>query len=178
MSRSRISGVIGAGLLVLILAANGAAAPAGAGVGKLAPDLQTVRAAVAKYHNVAEARADGYSDAHEPCVSSPAGTMGVHFVNETLASDNVIDPLKPEILLYLPKANGGFKFLGVEYLKADADQNLATDEDRPWLFGVPFDGPMPAHAPGMPIHYDLHAWVAVENPNGVHESWNPAISCP
>ncbi len=178
MSRRRISGAVGAGLLVLTLAANGAAADAGAGVGQLSPDLQAVRAAAAQYHNVAAARADGYSDEHEPCVSSPAGTMGVHFVNQSLASDNEIDPLKPEILLYLPKSNGGYKFLGVEYFKVDDDQNLATTEDRPWLFGVPFDGPMPGHAPGMPIHYDLHAWVGVGNPAGALAAFNPAISCP
>ena len=54
----------------------------------------------------------------------------------------------------------------------------ATDDDRPSIFGRPFDGPMLGHAPGMPIHYDLHVWVAERNPEGLFAQWNPAIACP
>ena len=46
------------------------------------------------------------------------------------------------------------------------------------LFGRGFDGPMLGHGPGMPIHYDLHAWIAEANPSGVFAQWNPAIRCP
>lgn len=31
-------------------------------------------------------------------------------------------------------------------------------------------------APGMPIHYDLHVWVAERNPAGAFTKWNPAFS--
>jgi hypothetical protein len=47
----------------------------------------------------------------------------------------------------------------------------------PQLFGRTFDGPMPGHVPGMPWHWDLHVWVWANNPSGVFEQWNPAISC-
>ena len=61
----------------------------------------------------------------------------------------------------------------------DKDQNLATDDDRPSLFGVPFDGPMLGHEPGMPIHYDLHAWLWKKNPKGKFARWNPTVgTCP
>ena len=70
------------------------------------------------------------------------------------------------------------KLVAVEYFSVDADQDLATAGDRPSVLGHPFDGPMPGHTPTMPIHYDLHVWVAENNPAGVFAQWNPAISCP
>jgi hypothetical protein len=148
-----------------------------AGDGKLSPELQAVRAAVAKYHSYDQAVADGYSLAGEPCVSSPAGAMGIHAPNQALTMDPTLDPLKPEILLYAPTTDGSYKLVGVEYFKADADQNLATANDRPSLFGRAFDGPMLGHNPTMPIHYDLHVWVAEQNPAGVFAQFNPDVSC-
>ena len=38
---------------------------------------------------------------------------------------------------------------------------------------MPFDGPMLGHEPGMPIHYDLHAWLWKQNPSGMFARWNP-----
>ncbi len=147
-----------------------------AGDGPLPPELRAVRAAVARYHSVEQAIADGYVR-QSPCESTPAGAMGHHFVNRSLMGPG-LDPLRPEILLYVPDQNGSLKFVGVEYWAADADQNLATDGDRPFLFGRGFNGPMPGHTPQMPIHYDLHVWVAEHNAAGVFTTWNPALSCP
>lgn len=148
-----------------------------AGVGRLSPDLQAVRSAVARFHSVEQAAAAGYQPG-SPCESSPAGTMGVHYVNGPLAGDPAIDPLRPEVLLYLPDGSGDLKLVAVEYLRFDADQDLTTDGDRPSLFGQPFQGPMLGHGPGMPIHYDLHVWIAAANPSGLFAQWNPAIHCP
>ena len=166
------------GLTLITIIATSAAAVVAARSGPLSPELQAVRAAVAKYHSYDEALAAGYSAAGEPCVSSPAGTMGYHATNAALIRSGRIDPLKPPILLYVPRADGSLRLAGVEYWKADADQNLATDGDRPSLFGQPFDGPMPGHNPTMPIHYDLHAWVAEDNPSGVFAQFNPTLACP
>jgi hypothetical protein len=67
----------------------------------------------------------------------------------------------------------------VEYWKADADQSLGTNDDRPSLFGRVLEGPMSGHGNwGMPVHYDLHAWVAEENPSGVFAPFNSALACP
>ena len=52
-----------------------------------------------------------------------------------------------------------------------------TNDDRPSLFGRAFEGPMPGHGPVMPVHYDMHAWVAEENPSGLFALFNPALSC-
>jgi len=168
-------------IVTIVLALAGlaavAAAVAVAGDGPLPAELQDVRAAVARYHSVEQATRDGYVQA-SPCESSPAGAMGQHWVNFALMANPAIDPLRPEVLLYLPDANGNLKLVGVEYLKFDADGSLLTDDDRPFFFGQPFDGPMPGHNPGMPVHYDLHVWVAEHNPNGVYAQWNPALRCP
>jgi hypothetical protein len=143
--------------------------------GRVNLELAELKQATAKYHRVAAAEADGYMLA-SPCEESPDGGMGHHYLNPSLLGPE-IDPLRPEILLYAPVGNS-LRLVGVEYFKVDADQNLATDGDRPSLFGRGFDGPMLGHAPGMPIHYDLHVWIWKANPAGVLEMWNPALDCP
>jgi hypothetical protein len=70
------------------------------------------------------------------------------------------------------------RLVAAEWIVVDKDQNLATDDDRPSLFGLPFDGPMLGHEPGMPIHYDLHAWLWKKNPKGMFARWNPTVTCP
>lgn len=162
--------------LTAILATFAVSAVA-AGAGPLPAEWREVRAAVARYHSFVQAELDGYTIAGEPCVSEPPGTMGIHAINPALLADDAIDPLRPEILLYVPNEDGGLKLVGVEYWKADVDGDLMTDDDRPSVLGVPFDGPMPGHNPMMPVHYDLHVWVAEQNPSGLFAAFNPAISC-
>jgi hypothetical protein len=169
-------------------AATGAAAPASAhgddhGTGTAAlhsrdsagEALAALRHELRPYEDVRRALADGFVPVSE-CTESPAGGMGVHFLNPARAMAPV-DATKPAILLYLPTADGGHRLLGAEWFQADADQDLGTDDDRPALWGRPFDGPMVGHEPGMPVHYDLHVWLYEANPAGVFASWNPAVSC-
>ncbi len=128
--------------------------------------LAAVRRATAKYHNVAAALADGYvADPH--CVPG----MGHHYINFALLGDGQVDPLTPEVLTYAPAPNGGLKLVGVEYLVFDMGQ------EHPMLFGRKFDGPMPGHAPGMPVHYDLHVAVWQHNPDGMFATFNPTVTC-
>lgn len=174
--------VIALALTLVGFAVGGLAAvvPALAGDGSLSPELQAVRAAVARYHSFEQAARAGYSVEGEPCVASPAGTMGIHAINRDLVDDPEIDPLEPEILLYVPKENGKLELVGVEYMRIAADQNPADgfdQSDKPSLFGRAFDGIMPGHAPWMGWHYDQHVWVADENQSGVFALFNPALSC-
>lgn len=122
--------------------------------------------------------AEGYIPTDE-CVELPGeGGMGYHYVNPQLI-DDVVNPARPEVLVYYrDKPNGRLRLGAVEYFVPDADGDLATDTDRPSLFGHPFDGPMPGHSDDMPVHYDLHAWVFEHNPAGTLAPWNPAVSCP
>ena len=161
-------------------AARSQAAPSIAVVGAQSPDkgLKAVKAATARYHSIEQAKADGYTGVDEPCVASPEGAMGIHYVNPALLQDPALDPLRPEILLYVPSANGKLKLVGVEYWKADADQKLDTREDEPTLLDQPFGAPMEGHAPGMPVHYDLHVWLFKDNPAGMFAPFNPTLTCP
>jgi hypothetical protein len=167
-------------MLVTVLATLGLvlAAPAAfAQISRSQNELAALRAATAKYHNVNVAVADGYA-VETACVSSPEGTMGIHYINHALFVDPAVDSNKPEGLVYLPDEQGNLRLVAAEFLVPDADQDLTTDSDRPSIYGQPFKGPMPGHTPGMPIHYDIHVWVWEPNPAGMFNDWNPSISCP
>ncbi len=136
-------------------------------------DLQAARAASARYHSINQALEDGYV-APPACTSHPTlGAMGYHFENHSLMEDDVLDVTQPEILIYERKENGRFSLVAIEFY-IEADQTTT----RPALFGQAFDGPMPAHHPGMEQHYDLHVWLWKENPRGLFSAWNPDVVCP
>lgn len=162
------AGAIGATALLATMTLPGLAGPS-APSGR---ELAHIRAATARYHDVQVALAEGYVPV-SPCEQIDAGTMGVHYLHPRLAGDAEIDPARPELLLYVPTGDGA-RLVGVEYFVAAA----ATDGVRPQLYGVPFDGPMAGHSPGMPEHYDLHVWTWHHNPDGMTAQWNPALTCP
>ena len=144
--------------------------------------LAQVRNATAKYHDVNEAFNDGYINTHELAADPQEGVMGIHFVNPALLGDDIITPEKPEVLLYVPTKNGGYKLVGVEYYVPAA---LVTK--TPSLFGQPFDGPMLNHELDPDSltedqkkdpknnHYDLHVWIWHGNPSGIFAQYNPAL---
>jgi hypothetical protein len=141
-----------------------------------ASKLEIVRHATERFRDVEEARRAGYRATGE-CTASREGGMGVHYANAKLAADGRLSIRRPEILVYEPRGER-LRLVAVEYFRPDADGRLDTDDDRPYLFGRPFDGPMEGHEPGMPVHYDLHAWVWKRNPAGTFAQWNPRVECP
>lgn len=177
------------------LGSSPSAATAGASASSNAT-FAAVKQATAAFHDVTKAVAAGYlAPEAGACVASPAGGMGVHAVNPALTGDQVIDPLRPEVLLYEPKHGGGFRLVGVEYFMAVLVRNTVTGQVSPWFaetpwpaeyevvtprpsaFGQAFDGPMPGHEPGMPWHYDLHVWTWAPNPSGDFAMFNPRVEC-
>ena len=164
----------------LALAGSAAGEPAATGAETAAtaggPEAR-IRAATARYHSLEKALADGYVASHECAAIPGVGGMGFHYVNMERVLDGVVDPERPDILLYAEDGNGDIRLAGAEWMAVDPDQDLSTDAGRPSLFGQPFDGPMPGHEPGMPVHFDLHAWVWEANPNGTFSPWNPAVTC-
>lgn len=163
-----------AGATVAAAAFTTTATSAAADPGKPGDRLAVARAATAKYHDIDVALADGYIPVSE-CVEGPDGAMGIHYMNPALAAEPV-DLRHPAFLLYLPDGDD-MRLIGIEYFQADADQDLTTDSDRPSLLGQAFDGPMPGHGPGAPVHYDLHVWIWSHNPDGMYAEYNSALSC-
>lgn len=165
--------VIAAALVLPVLAVLGVAT-----AGAAPPDdVQAVKAATARYHSIQQALADGYlAPPPGACVVHPflpGLAMGYHFENPVLMEDNVIDPLRPEMLIYERKPNGRFRLIAVEYY-IEADQTASA----PVLFGQTFEGPFDPHHGGMETHYDLHVWLWKDNPAGLFAAWNPDVTCP
>jgi len=134
-------------------------------------EVAELRRLVSPYQDVARAVADGYRPT-EVCVPG----MGFHYVNP----QRVMAPLDedaPPVLIYRAARGGGLELVAAEFFVADADQDLATDDDRPSLWGRPFQGPMAPHEPGMPVHYDLHVWTHLANPDGALTPENPRVRC-
>jgi hypothetical protein len=147
--------------------------------GSLTPaQRRVVREATARYRDADAAVAAGYVPTDE-CEADPAqGGMGYHYAHSDLVADGAIDPTRPEVLVYAPGPDGDLRLGAIEYLNADADGDVGTDDDRPTLFGEPFDGPMEGHVPGQPVHYDLHVWAWWPNPAGELAQFNPTVTCP
>ena len=158
--------------------------------------LAALRNVTAPFHDVSAAVAAGYPAPEAgACVASPAGAMGFHSVNLPLVMQPGVVAETPEVLLYIPKNGGGFRLVGVEYfepviVRSPAGQvgpwvdpgpwpsGYTVVNQRPALFGQPFNGPMAGHEPGMPWHWDLHVWIWQANPAGMFAQFNPSLSCP
>jgi len=113
---------------------------------------------------------DGTSE--EGHLNYAKGAMGIHFVNLTIQGPP--DPLKPNVLIYEPKG-GKLELVAAEWLVP-----LNGTSVRPSLFGHEFQGPMEGHEPLIPQgyhHYDLHAWLFKDNPEGMFSPTNPNVSC-
>ncbi|AOT60399.1 MULTISPECIES: hypothetical protein [Streptomyces] len=139
-------------------------------------DLLTAYGTTLKYHRLEKALEDGYVPFRDCVALAGEGAMGYHYVNP--AYNNLTDPTKPAALMYEKGADGSMTLVGVEWFVEDADQDLATDDDRPSMFGQPFIGPSPGVVEGMKVHYDLHVWLHKPNPKGLFHEWNPDVTCP
>ena len=159
------------------------------------PELASVRQATAAFHDISAAYRAGYTTENEPCVASPDGVMGVHAPNFAFIGNQSIDPTRPELLLYEPKANGGYRLVGVEYFQVTLLRNRQTQEVgprfdvAPWdpaayevvnqapnLFGQTFHLDPPP-VPTVPWHWSLHVWIWAHNPRGMFADWNPSLRC-
>lgn len=126
-------------------------------------ELARARSATAKYHDIAQAEADGYVnfDLYE-------SGEGFHYVKFSLIDGN-FDPAQPEMLLYSPvPGENRLELAGVEYLvplalSADAPEGFTGDADQ-WRddmegFGL----------------WELNAWIWLHNPEGVFAHDNPRV---
>jgi hypothetical protein len=148
----------------LSASARRAEPPANASV---ASQLAAVRALTARFHDAEEGKAAGWFVDLSGCVAVPGlGGMGHHFGNPTYLEDGLVDPLKPEVLLYEPRKDGSLRLVGVEYIAFAPE-----DGPAPMLFGEHF------HWNAARQFWALHVWLWRNNPNGMFADWNPRVSC-
>ena len=111
-----------------------------------------------------------------------AAKVGVGFisarfnVNMELVGDGVLDPRRPEIVIYEPLPNGGRRLIGADFLVfVDAwhANNAGTPELGGQLLHL-FESP---NRFGLPAFYTLHVWAWKPNPTGAFVNWHSNVSC-
>ncbi len=163
--------------VAFVLAATPSPASAGA------DDLSTARAGTAQFHEVDVANAAGYGIlvrdlAGITCIDSPGvGVMGVHYANGLALGDAVLDPAKPEALVYQPIGNGKLRLVAAEYIVFQGAWEMAGNTVGPRLFGQPLKLILAGNRYGLPPFYEIHAWIWQHNPDGMFKDWNPSGSC-
>jgi len=138
--------------------------------------VRAVREATQRFRDVKVAEAEGYGLLFGCVSGSEWGAMGLHYVNLALVGDGVLDPMRPEIVIYEPLPDGRLKLVGADYL-VFADAWHATQTATPQLMGQLmhlFESP---NRYGLPAFYTLHVWAWKDNPNGSFVNWHPRVSC-
>lgn len=140
-------------------------------------DLAAVRFVSSRFASVNQAIAEGYVLFYK-CTEEPGvGTMGQHFVNLDYVGDPAINPLRPEVLVYEPRRNGGYQLAAVEYVTIAADWHAAFGAGTPAVLGQDLLFRAAGNRYGLPDFYERHAWLFKHNPSGMFEDWNPRMSC-
>jgi hypothetical protein len=137
--------------------------------------VRIVRDSTRRFQDVAVAREAGYVPMFGCVTGSSEGVMGVHFVNASLL-DGVLDPTRPEILVYEPKSRGRFQLVAADYLVL-SDVWHATNPAPPEMLGQLFHLFESPNRFGLPAFYTLHVWAWRDNPQGTFANWNPRVSC-
>ena len=174
---TRLLPALSIAIAVALTSSLGAQHDAGANHGQPTGDFVTVvRDTTERFKDVAAAEKEGYALMFG-CVSGPDfGAMGLHYVNLSLVTDKVLDPARPEIVIYEPLPNGGLKLIGADFLVFAADWH-ATNQATPQLGGQLmhlFESP---NRFGLPDFYTLHVWAWKNNPSGTFSNWHSNVSC-
>lgn len=123
-------------------------------------ELQQAKIATAKYNDLKNAIADGYSD-----INVIVPHMGFHYMKSEYV-DGTFEIDKPEILVYAPNPSSGrLQLVAVEYAIPNTfpEPGGFTGSDDVWDNNSTF---------GLWL---LHAWVWKYNPNGVFSPMNPDV---
>ena len=127
-------------------------------------ELEQVRAATIQYADFQVALDEGRID-----VSGYVPNMGHHYLNPALIDGN-FDLLNPEFILYIPDENGVMQMVAIEYgVLPDDPENAGnppegfTGNQDNWHFNE------------MIGEWQLHVWIALDNPDGIFAPLNLAI---
>jgi len=138
--------------------------------------VRIVRESTKRFQDVNQAMAEGYQLLFG-CVSGPDdGAMGLHYVNLQLVADGILDPTRPEIVIYEPQPNGSKKLIGADFLVFSETWH-ASNTGTPELMGQLmhlFEAP---NRFGLPAFYTLHVWAWKPNPTGAFVNWHSDVSC-
>ena len=132
-------------------------------------DVETLRAATNKYHDLAAAEAAGYPTTMPKCVAdSTMGGMGYHLIDRK-AIDERLDIEHPEMLIYATDGEGKPELVAAEYIVPY--RAVPATEKPPRLFGQEFK------RYDQYNYWGLHVWAWRRNAAGLFTDWNPAVRC-
>jgi hypothetical protein len=138
--------------------------------------IRAVRDSTRRFKDINQAKAAGYQLLFG-CVSGPDdGAMGMHYVNLELVADGVLDPARPEIVIYEPLPNGGRRLIGADFL-VFAETWHATNTATPQVMGQLMHLIDSPNRYGLPAFYTLHVWAWKTSPTGAFVNWHSDVSC-
>jgi len=170
-------------VLAALVALSSAGAAGGDGVsatGDPSAFADRARAATEKYRDRAVAIADGYR-----LIGDDFPGMGEHWIHIGLVFDGAYDPTRPEILTYVTLA-GTPRLLGIAYALPLLDGEVPPEEPAGRAAWHAHAGSVDdetlaphhhhsGHADHGPRLAMVHAWVWLENPEGLFAADNWAI---
>jgi hypothetical protein len=138
--------------------------------------VQIVRQATARFQDVAVAEAAGYA-LQFGCVSGDdSGAMGLHYLNADILNSGVLDPRRPQIVIYEPHPDGSKRLIGADFL-VFADAWNASHTAPPQLMGQAFHLFTSPNRFNLPAFYTLHVWAWKTSSKGAFVNWHPDVSC-
>lgn len=130
--------------------------------------LAQLREATARFHDIRVAELEGYSNSGLPCIEG----MGFHWRKKSLIGTAIAN--EPPVLVYYPQTDGFMKLVAVEWV---SPFNLNNPPPPPQeLFGQTFH--LPTWPGGPTDRFVLHAWVWLDNGDGMFDDTNPKLTCP
>jgi len=138
--------------------------------------IKAVRDATERFKDVKIAEAQGYALNFGCVTGDDAGAMGLHYVNGDLVNSGILDPTRPQIVIYEPAADGTLKLIGADFLVI-ADAWNKVHSAPPELMGQLFHLFPSPNRFGLPAFYTLHVWAWKDNPKGAFVNWHPNVSC-
>jgi hypothetical protein len=78
--------------------------------------IKSVRQSTERFQDVKVAETQGYRLEFGCVNGDDFGAMGLHYVNDTLVGQGMVDVTRPQIILYEAQPNGKLKLTGADYL--------------------------------------------------------------
>ena len=179
-----------------------AGAPAADAAASDGAQVAALREVAERYRDVDAALEAGYvRDPSNMCVTAEMegmdpslGAMGIHYFRPDLLGIVQTEPRvagtgthtdfsQPSVLIYEPQADGSLELVAIENVVFQSGWEAAGHTSPPSFMGNEYvhmvDDPAsaPDEAHGFEPHYELHAWVVRDNPNGMFAPHNPNVTC-